>query len=638
MPEDQTEEIKETEIFEIEEKIDEKKKKPSLTPEEKKARNKKALKTAIIALVIIGLAIGIYFVSPSNMETGQYQVNLSLNIYSQDYDVSFNITMATEAKTTKNEYLFSLGSSNNSCLVIANQAYKSATNSKVEFYVALLNATNQPILDFNLNNLSGIIIGEDFNRNISPIEIKTVRSSTFSSDVRTTYFSMSVPFKAGIALPLLIIVAGLWLTEIVPTIIGALLVPIVIAISQISTTSAALQPFFDPVIALFLGGFVIAEALKKHNIDRRFALGIAAYSTSNPNLLLLIFLAFTAFLSLWMSNTAVAAVTVPIAIALADQIQKNEKNESSAMGYRKALILGAGYAATIGGIGTIVGTPSNPIAVAALTKININISFLQWMGFGLPFVAILTIALWGHLILMFRPKVSRESMKAAQVAFKGELKKLGKINRKQWTVLAIFLITIILWILEEPIKQWSGGTVAINSGIAALIAAVLIFAFGLLDPKDIKNINWGALLLFGGGLCLGNALVSTGIGDWIASNMGIIAGQHVIVIALIVGGLAVIVTAIASNTASAAMLIPLVIPIAVSLQVDPILMAVVVAIGTSVDFTLVFGTPPTLISYSTGFFSVKEIFKVGSIFSILGLILLSTVAIFIWVAFGLVTI
>ncbi len=624
--------------LEEEEKISEKDQKPSRdnSPDEKKSRNKKAIKMSIIAAVIIGLAIGIYFVSPSNMEPGQYQVDLTFTLSSNEFAVSFNITMASEAKTTKNELITPLGSSGKSCIIIYNQAYKSATNSKIEFYVGVLNETNQPLLSFELQDVSGIIIGQDIDRNLRPTELKTTKSNTLSIDVIVAYFSMTVPYKAGISMPLLVIVAGLWLTEILPTIIGALLVPIVVALTQISPASSALQPFFDPVIALFFGGFVIAEALKKHNIDRRFALGIAAYSTSNPNLLLLIFLAFTAFLSLWMSNTAVAAVTVPIAIALVDQIQKNETNEKNVSGYRKALILGAGYAATIGGIGTIVGTPSNPIAVASLAKVGQNISFLQWLGFGLPVVIIMVIVLWGHLLLMFRPKVSRESMRIAQISFKQDLKKMGKMNKKQWATIIIFLLTIIMWLLEEPVKKWFGGKLSLNSGIAALVAAVLIFAFNILEPKEIKNINWGALLLFGGGLCLGNALVSTGIGDWVASNMGIIEGQHIIVIALVLAGIGVIVTAIASNTASAAMLIPLVIPIAVGLNVDIRLLAVIVAISTSIDFTLVFGTPPTLISYSTGYFKVKEIFKVGSILSLIGLAILSTVMIYIWKLFQLI--
>ncbi|MBN1328748.1 MAG: DASS family sodium-coupled anion symporter [Candidatus Heimdallarchaeota archaeon] len=607
------------------------------TPEEKKTRNKKAIKMSIIAVVIIGLAIGVYFVSPPNMEPGQYQVDLTFTLSSDEFAVSFNITMASEAKTTKTELISPLGSSGKSYIIIYNQAYKSATNSKIEFYAGILNETNQPFLAFALQDISGKITGENLDRTLRPTEIKTIRSSSLSLDARTAYFSMAVPYKAGISMPLLIIVAGLWLTEVLPTIIGALLVPAVVALTQISSASSALQPFFDPVIALFFGGFIIAEALKKNNIDRRFALGIAAYSTSNPNLLLLIFLAFTAFLSLWMSNTAVAAVTVPIAIALVDQIQKNEKNEKSVIGYRKALILGAGYAATIGGIGTIVGTPSNPIAVASLAKVGQNISFLQWLAFGLPVVIILVIVLWGHLLLMFRPKVSRESMRTAQISFKADLKKMGKMNKKQWATIAIFLLTIVLWLIEEPMKKWFGGRISINSGVAALIAAILIFAFNILEPKEIKNINWGALLLFGGGLCLGNALVSTGIGDWVASKMGIIEGQHIIVIALVLAGIGVVVTAIASNTASAAMLIPLVIPIAVGLNVDLRLLAVVVAISTSIDFTLVFGTPPTLISYSTGYFKVKEIFKVGSILSIIGLVILSTVMIYIWKLFQLIT-
>ncbi len=213
---------------------------------------------------------------------------------------------------------------------------------------------------------------------------------------------------------------------------------------------------------------------------------------------------------------------------------------------------------------------------------------------------------------------------------------MGKMKSKEWITIIIFIFTILLWLLATPLSNWTNGALSLNSGIIALIAVVLIFGTNTLEPKDVKNINWNALFLFGGGLVLGQALELTGIADWIASNMGIIEGKHFIIIALIVGGISLLVTAVASNTASAAMLIPLVIPIAFSLHIDPTLLAVIVAIGSSVDYALVFGTPPTMISYSTGFFSVKEIFKTGFVLDIIGILLLSTVSVLLWYGFGLI--
>ncbi len=625
------------ENLELETKSDIKKSesKKEFTSEEKKVRKKKIIQTSIIAAVIIGLSIGASFLGPSNMKPGLYQVQLNVTHGTDSYNIIFDITMDTSANSQQVEYIFDLGSSGNSCIVITNQAFKSSTQSKIEYRVGILNETKHSINTLALTDLSSQIVGEGIERKIRTTKIEKVYSNELDAMVTVGYFTMAIPYKAGIAIGLLVIVAGLWISEIVPTIVGAFLVPIVMVIAGISNTTIALQPFFDPVIGLFFGGFIIAEALKKHNIDRRLALGIVGNATVRPNLLLLILMGLAAFLSMWMSNTASAAVMIPIAIAMVDQISASGR-EKDISGFKKALVLGIGYAASTGGIASVIGTPANPIAIAGLNNIGIEISFLKWFAFGLPFVLIMIFIIWGYLLLVYKPKVSRESLADAQIVFKKDLKKMGKMNKKQWITVIIFLFTIALWLLAKPISKATEGGIALSSGIIAIIAVVLIFGTNTLEPKDVKKINWNALFLFGGGLALGNALVSTGIGDWIASKMGVIEGKHYIIIALIVGGISLLVTAVASNTASAAMLIPLVIPIAISLGISPVMLAVIVAIGSSVDYALVFGTPPTMISYSTGYFSVKEIFRVGFILDIIGILLLSTVSVVLWVLVGLV--
>ena len=276
------------EEIEKEETVESSPKKKELTPEEKQARKKKIIKTSIIAVVIIGLTIGATFLAPTNMKNGQYQTQLSINYSGQEFLVTFNLTMADNANTAQIEVYTPLGATDNSCIIILNSAYKASTNSKIEFRVGILDNTNNTIENIELNFIKGTIFGEGFERKIRPTKIETVHSSLFDDDVTTVYFTMTVPFKSGIALGLLVIVAGLWITEIVPTVVGSFLVPIVVAVAGISSSADALQPFFDPVIALFFGGFIIAEALKKHDIDRRLALGIVANATKRPAFLLLI--------------------------------------------------------------------------------------------------------------------------------------------------------------------------------------------------------------------------------------------------------------------------------------------------------------------------------------------------------------
>ena len=508
--------IAETSTKEVEEKVEKTREesKKTLTPEQKQARKKKVIRTSIIISIIIGLTIGAAFVGPANMEPGQYQVKLSINLGQQSEDVYFNITMAESANTATTEHYKTIGSSGNSTVIITNQAYKSSTHSKIEFRVGLVDSTNSSITNLALTQISGNINGEGMDRKIRPIKIQTVYSSTVDDDITVAYFSMMVPFKAGIAMALLVLVAGLWITEILPTIVGAFLVPIMIVISGISTSGEALQPFFDPVIALFFGGFIIAEALKKHNIDRRLALGIVSRASIRPSILLIILMSVSAFLSMWMSNTASAAVMVPLAIALVTQIEEGGK-EKDTTGFKKALVLGIGYAATTGGIASIIGTPANPIAVEGLADLGpeFEISFLKWFAYGLPFVFIMIFVIWGYLMVIFKPKISKESLADAQIVFKDDLKKMGKMKTKEWITVIIFLVTIALWLLASPLEKWTGGLLRLSSGIIALIAVVLIFATNTLKPKDVKTINWNALFLFGGGLALGEALEATGIGD-----------------------------------------------------------------------------------------------------------------------------
>ena len=222
------------------------------------------------------------------MEPGTYQVQLTFNINEQEYLVDFNITMAENAISDKIEIVKALGSSNNSCLISVNQAYKSSTHSRIEYRVGILNSQNNSFQNLELNYVTSEISGSSINRKVRPTKIETIHSTELDKNIDMIYFSMAVPYKSGTAMALLVLIAGLWITEIVPTIVGSFLVPIIVVISGISGSADALQPFFDPVIALFFGGFIIAEALKKHNIDRRLALGIVSNASIRPSVLILI--------------------------------------------------------------------------------------------------------------------------------------------------------------------------------------------------------------------------------------------------------------------------------------------------------------------------------------------------------------
>lgn len=429
------------------------------------------------------------------------------------------------------------------------------------------------------------------------------------------------PTHAALALALLGLVVILWVTEALPLFVTALLVPVVLSVAGAQSAEAALAPFFHPIIALFLGGMLMAEAMHRVGLDQRIAMALVARVGRSPAALMAALMGMAGFMSFWMSNTAATALMIPIAVATTAPLAQP--------GYRKAVVLGLAYAATIGGVGSPVGTPANPLAIEFLGAFaGREITFLEWFGFGVPMVALFLPIMGAYLWWTMGVRIAPAEFAGVREVARAEHARLGRLTRDQWLVLGVFVVTIAGWLTQSLHGA--------NNGIIALSGAVLLALVGQVGATELSRVSWSSLLTFGGGLALGAFLVESGTSDWIATMLGALAALPPAVGLAAVAVLTLGLTAVASNTATAAMLIPLAIPLASVLGGDPTQFVIVIAIASAIDFALVVGTPPTMIAYSTGLLGAREIFRVGIVLDLIGLTLLLTVVAWLWRLFGLV--
>ena len=425
------------------------------------------------------------------------------------------------------------------------------------------------------------------------------------------------PTNKGLAL--LAFVAILWLTEAIHITVTALLVPVLAILLGLESTKSALQAFANPTIFLFFGGFAIATALSVQKLDKYIAHKVIAIARGN--FLLAVFFLFlaTALLSMGISNTATAAMIIPLAMGLLKNIDYESNKGTYAF-----VILGVAYSASIGGMGTLVGSPPNAIVASQL-----NITFSEWLRYGMPTVLGLMPLMIGTLYVVFRPKLNIKITSTEGV--------VDKLNGKQYLTILIFLITALCWILSDLINETFTSFIGIEKikdfdAVVAMIAAVFVCFFGVAEWKQIQeNTDWGVLMLFGGGLSLSVILTQSGASKALIDSVQfLIADSNYFVIGLMVATFIIFLTEFTSNTASAALLVPIFISVAENLGVNPLGLSLIIGIGASCAFMLPVATPPNAIAYGTGKVSQRDMIKAGFVLNILCIIFISVVAYYFW--------
>lgn len=434
-----------------------------------------------------------------------------------------------------------------------------------------------------------------------------------------------------------------WISEVVAISVTALLPLVLFPLLGILSIKEASEAYGNPVIFLFMGGFMLALALEKHKLHLRIALSIVQLTGTNANGIIWGFMLATAFLSMWISNTATTVMMLPIASSVIALLSvTTDKDSKNFQNFAVAMMLGIGYAATIGGVATLIGTPPNTVMASILAeKYNYRINFGQWMAFGFPFMLILLYLCYFVLIKIVYPNRLKHFTGSKEIIDK-ELSKLGKITTAEVRTLIIFSCTAFLWIFQDLIKYLLDISfnfkLNIEDTMIAVMASILLFLVSdgkkqntnfLLEWKDTEKLPWGILLLFGGGLCLANALDKTGLIQLIGDSMANNKGLSILLLLIILAFLSVFISEIMSNVALVSVFVPVVLGLAVKLGENPLLLAIAVTLGASCAFMLPMGSPPNAIVFSSGYLKVSQMVKAGFILNIIAIILIVLFAYFV---------
>jgi sodium-dependent dicarboxylate transporter 2/3/5 len=418
--------------------------------------------------------------------------------------------------------------------------------------------------------------------------------------------------KTNAGLAMLFFVGVLWLTEAVHVTITALLVPILAVILGLMDVGKALRSFADPIIFLFFGGFALATALHIQGIDRYIANRLLILARGRFAIAAIMLFLATAGLSMWISNTATAAMMLPLALGILGNLDA-EKDRSTFV----FLLLGVAYSASIGGLGTLVGSPPNAIVAAYL-----HLDFVGWMKYGLPMVFIMLPLMIGVLYLVFRPNFKhRVEIQASDFVW----------TRARVVTIGIFVLAAFCWIFSGQISA-ALGTVAQFDTIIAISAAILIGISGVATWRQIQsNTEWGVLFLFGGGLALSAILKDSGASLVMAEAMGQVFGNgHWFLILGSAAAFIILLTEFSSNTAAAALMVPLFGTVGEALGMPPHLLPLVIGIGASLAFMLPVATPPNAIVFGSGYVRQKEMVQAGFFLVLVSIIVLTLFSWLFW--------
>ncbi len=420
-----------------------------------------------------------------------------------------------------------------------------------------------------------------------------------------------------------------WITEAVSISVTALLPLLLFPLFKIMPMDEVGANYGSKIVFLFFGGFILALALEKVNLHKRIALTIIKLTGTSPDKVILGFMIATAFMSMWISNTASTVVMLPIAMSVINLLINDEDGFSKPdKNFALSVMLGIAFAANAGGIATVIGTPPNSVLIGLLeNEYNIQISFVKWMSFGLPFSILLVSIVYLILVKILFP-CKGLVFGTSNSVINNELNMLGKLSRKEKHVLVIFAVIVSLWIFRSLINQLIP-SLSLNDTMISIFGAIVLFAIPhnlkkgnfILQWKDTQKLAWGILILFGGGLALAKGMSTSGIVDVVANsisnaNISILVAVSLLIILML------FMTELMSNVALTAVLAPVVAGIAIGLEIPILHLLIPVTIASSCAFMLPMATPPNAIVFASGFIKVHQMARAGIILNLISVALL----------------
>ncbi|WP_372626214.1 DASS family sodium-coupled anion symporter [Arsukibacterium sp.] len=420
-----------------------------------------------------------------------------------------------------------------------------------------------------------------------------------------------------------------WISESVPIPATSLLPIIVVPLLNLDSVANVTAPYADPLIFLFLGGFMLSIAMERWNLHKRVALLTMLMVGSKPSQQIAGMMLVTAFLSMWMSNTATAVMMLPIALSIIG-MQTNISDK-----FAKAMLLSVAYAASIGGVATLIGTPPNALLAGYLrNQYQLEVGFAQWMILGVPVAVVLLLAAW-YWLTQIHFRFGRDEVQISRQIYLEKLVALGKMQRAEKIVLAVFLLAASLWIFKKWFISITG--LPLNDTLTAILCASLLFIIPVsfktgqrvLTWEDCNKLPWGILILFGGGLTLASQIQQSGLADFIASQVGGLGAINLLLLIILVTTIIIFLTEVTSNTATAAAFLPLLGPVAISLNTSASLLVIPAALAASCAFMMPVATPPNAIVFGSGKLKIADMVKAGLVLNLLAIAVITAAVWFI---------
>ncbi|MEE9430728.1 MAG: DASS family sodium-coupled anion symporter, partial [Melioribacteraceae bacterium] len=422
-----------------------------------------------------------------------------------------------------------------------------------------------------------------------------------------------------------LLMAFFWITEALPLYVTALIPIVLFPILNISAINETTAPFGHPLIFLFLGGFLLAEGIQKWGLHKRIALKIIKFVGVSPKRIIAGFMLGSAFLSMWISNTATALMMLPIGLSVISVIKSSKGlSEKNQRDFSIALLLSIAYSCSIGGIATLIGTPPNALMSAFMNETyQVDISFAKWMLIGLPFTLItlpITYLLLTRVIFKLNIKLDFDKS-----IIENEIKNIGKISKEERYVQVVFLLIAVLWIARPLVSKLIPG---ISDASIAILGALILFIIPstknsfILEWKDAQKIAWGILILFGGGLSLAQGIKNSGLAEWIANAILSSGEIPIVVLVLILTTSIIFLTELTSNLATTAAFLPIIASIGVGMGINPLQLVVPATIAASCAFMLPVATPPNAIIFSSNEVTIKDMTRAGILLNVIFVVMI----------------